>query len=338
MRICCLLLGALLFRWILPPASAAGNDEPQVILPEPAYHFEITGISEPVEHVFTFKNNTKDTLQPAQIQVTPPLVVPNISARVLPGQEGMLRFRLGEPRPLGEYEGLIEVDFKNPAVSNITFEVTGHITPLIEVKPLPAFFIATQRGQAKEASVELINHGKEPLQIEGIDSPSRRFTLHLATNEPGQRYTLSLKLNGEGKAGHMAEPITLHRSNSRQPAFQITANTLIFERVHTFPEEVDFGIIDAERARADQLRGRMPTQVLMVYQEGGTNFQVTAKTDLPFAQIDTQPAKSGKQVQVEIRLKPEHLNPGEFEGHVQLLSNDPEFSELEIPIKGEVRD
>jgi len=48
---------------------------------------------------------------------------------------GMVRVSLGEPRPAGDYDGFIEIDFKNPGISNIAFEVTGRITPLIEAKP-----------------------------------------------------------------------------------------------------------------------------------------------------------------------------------------------------------
>src|SRR6516165_7522004 len=151
--------------------AAVENAEPQVSLLEPGYHFEIRGISEPVEHIVQFRNNTKETIEAARIKVTPPLAVPNISARVLPGELGMMRFTLGEPRPVGEYEGLIEVDFKNPGVSNITFEVTGTITPLIEAKPFPAFFVATGRGQPKETSIQLINHDTRPLMITGIECP-----------------------------------------------------------------------------------------------------------------------------------------------------------------------
>src|SRR2546422_3708129 len=74
----------------LGPVAGAENQEPQVSLLEPSYHFQITGISEPVEHIFQFKNNTKETVEIGGIKVTPPLTVPNISARVFPGQVGML--------------------------------------------------------------------------------------------------------------------------------------------------------------------------------------------------------------------------------------------------------
>jgi len=324
---------------LLPLGAVVGaeNDESQVTLLDPSYHFEITGTSEPVEHIFQFRNNTKETLEAGAIKVTPPLLVPNISARVLPGELGMLRFLLGEPRPVGEYDGLIEVDFKNPGISNITFEVTGKITPLIEAKPFPSFFVATGRGQSKEASILLINHDTQPLEITGLECASTRFSLRLETNQLGQQYTLFLKLSGEGKTGRSADRITLHTSNKKEPVLLIAANTFIHERVHTFPEELDFGTMEASQVRTNEALRKTLTQVLMVYQDRGTNLQVTARTDLPFLTVRSEPSLTGKQVQVEVALKPQDLVAGDFQGHLQLLTNDPEFPRMEINVRGQVR-
>jgi len=316
----------------------AENEQPQVSLPEPSFHFEITGISEPVEHTFAFRNNTTETLEAGAIKVTPPLAVPNLSKRVLPGELGILRFRLDEPRPVGDYQGFIEVDFKNRGISNIIFEVTGKITPLIEAKPFPAFFVATGRGQPKEASIQLINHDVEPLSITGIESQSSRFSLRLETNQLGQVYTLFLKLPGQGKTGRIAEAITLHTSSQKEPLLLIGANTFIHERVHTFPEDLDFGTMDGAQVKTNETLRKTLTQILMVYQDdGGTNFQVTARSDLPFLTTRAEPSSTGKQVQIEVALNTERLPAGDFHGHVELVTNDREFPKMEINVKGQIR-
>jgi hypothetical protein len=315
----------------------AQNAVPQVSLPEPSFHFEITGMSEPVEHIFTFRNNTAEILESASLSVTPPLAVLNLSKRVPPGEQGILRFQLGEPRPVGDYKGLIEVGFTNKGVSNVTFEVTGKVTPLIETKPFPAFFVATGRDQPKEASLQLINHDAQPLEIISLESPSGRFSLRLETNQPGQVYTLFLKLPGLGKPGRVAEPITLRTSNKKEPAVLISANTYIHERVHTFPEDLDFGTMDGAAVKTNETLRTTLKQVLMVYQDGGTNLQVAAKTDLPFLSTRVEPSPTGKQVQIEVALNAHDLPAGDFQGNLELLTNDREFPKLEIKLKGQVR-
>jgi len=332
--------GSILLSVVLLSAPAllpAQELLPQVSLPEPSFHFEILGRSEPVEHTFAFVNNTTETLEAIALKATTPLAVPDLSKRVLPGQLGILHFRLDEPRPVGDYQGFIEVDFKNPDISNITFEVTGKITPLIEVKPFSAFFVATARHHAKEASLQLINHEAQPLAITAIDCPSQRFSLRLETNQLGQNYTLFLKLPGEGETGRMSAPVTLHTSSQKEPVLLIDANTYIYERVHTFPDDLDFGTMDCAKVRTNEKLRKSLTQILMVYQDGGTNFQVTAKTDLPFLTTRAEPSVTGKQVQIEVALNPDELRVGDFQGHLQLVTNDREFRTMEINVKGQVR-
>src|SRR5207248_8385807 len=119
---------------------------------------------------------------------------------------------------------------------------------------------------------------------------SARFSLRLETNQPGERYTLFLKLKGEGKIGRSSDTITLHTSNKKQPVLLIGANTFIHGRVHTFPEDLDFGTIEAAQVKTNDALRKTLTQVLMVYQDSGTNFQVTAKTDIPFLHIHEEPS------------------------------------------------
>jgi len=335
MRASSILLSVVL---VCSPALLSAQEVlPQVSLPEPSFHFEILGKSEPVEHTFAFVNNTSETIEAIALRVTPPLAVPTLTKRVRPGQLGILQFRLDEPRPLGDYQGFIEVDFKNPGISNITFEVTGKITPLIEVKPFSAFFVATARGRPKEASIQLVNHETNPLAITAIECPSHRFSLRLETNQLGQSYTLFLKLPGEGETGRMSAPITLHTSSQKEPVLLIDANTYIYERVHTFPDDLDFGTMDSARVRTNETLRKSLTQILMVYQDGGTNFQVTARTDLPFLTTHAEPSATGKQVQIEVAVNPDHLRTGDFQGHLELVTNDRQSPRLTIPVKGQIR-
>jgi len=65
----------------------------------------------------------------------------------------MVRFRLGDPRPVGDYTGFIQVDFRILAFSNITFEITGRITPLMEAKALSRLFVTTGRRSEQGGSI-----------------------------------------------------------------------------------------------------------------------------------------------------------------------------------------
>jgi hypothetical protein len=117
----------------------------------------------------------------------------------------------------------------------------------------------------------------------------------------------------------------------------IGASTFIHERVHTFPEELDFGTLDGAQVKTNETLRKTLTQILMVYQDGGTNFQVTAKTDIPFLTTHAVPSATGKQVQIEVAVNPDELPSGDFQGHLDLVTNDREFTRMRINVKGQVR-
>jgi len=324
------LIPALLF--VADPLFA---DQNPLQVSEQSFSFEISDPAEPVNHTFDFFNSGSETIQVARIAVTDPLSVVKVLSKIPPGQGGQLMVSLGTPRQLGEYQGAIEITFKNKDLAPLRLPFTGKITPVIEVRPLPAFFVSTGRGQTKEASLQLINHDKEPLEITGIECASTRFSLRLETNHLGEDYTLFLKLSGAGKPGRSVDRIALRTTNRKQPVLLIRANTFIHDRVHTFPEELDFGTMELAQVKTNTTLRETLRQVLMVYQDGGTNFQVIAYSDLPFLKVSSQPA--GKQVQVELELKPEELRPGDFQGHLELATSDPDFPKMEINVKGQVR-
>src|SRR5204862_7194189 len=131
-------------------------------------------------------------------------------------------------------------------------------------KCVPAVFVATGRGQSDEAVLQLINHDAVPLEITRIESPISRFSVRLEKNQVGERYTFFLKLDGAGKPGRAADRITLHTSNKKEPVLLIGANTFIHERVHTFPEDLDFGTIEAAQVQTNDALRKTLTQFLMV--------------------------------------------------------------------------
>src|SRR5262245_31935758 len=102
---------------------------------EHSFTFEIFDPAAPVIHAFDFHNSGSDTIQVARIAVTDPLKVIKVLSKVPPGEGGQLIVSLGTPRQLGEYEGAIEITFKNKDLAPMRLAFTGRITPVIKVRP-----------------------------------------------------------------------------------------------------------------------------------------------------------------------------------------------------------
>jgi hypothetical protein len=325
-------IGAILNLMALS-CLVCGETQPASKADERTFRFEGVGMHERLEHTFAFENTGSDLLQVGKVSLSPPLECVKVTSKVSPGETGRVTIRLGEPRKKGDYEGQVELAFKNPGMSNLLFHVAGKIAPVIECVPMSAFFVSTQRGEPKRASIQIFNREKEPLEILRVEHASSRFTTELETVQAGQRYALTLSLKADGKPGRLTEPITLVTSSKKEPAVKIQANTLIKERVYTFPDTLDFGLIRIQDLKSRPQLEEWLAQNLMVYQNGGKDFRITARTDVPFLKLAPEASKLQDRYEIKVEVIPEKLKPGRIDSSIAIETNDPEFSSLEIPVK-----
>jgi len=314
-----------------PPVLSA-ESEIRLRVSERSFNFGAVLEDESVTHTFEIENVGREPLEITNVLASAPLFFKNVRKQILPGERRSISISLGIPRSPGEYEGGVEVAFKNPGLTDVVFEVSGRIVPLIEFSPFPVFFVATQRGQSKQTKIDITNHEPDPLEIYRIEHSGTRFTTELKAVEPGQRYTLTLTLDGKGAPGKASELIKLFTSSKKKPVIQVQANTYIKDRVYTFPGTLDWGRIRLGELKAQPTLTNYLSQTLMVYQNGGTNFQVTARTASPFLRLSTEPSKFKDRYEITVNLVPERLRGGSVDSRIVIATNDKEFPTLEVPI------
>jgi hypothetical protein len=290
-----------------------------------------------IEQVISFSNPTNDVLEIENINLTPPLRAEDISFLILPGMEGSFKLVLGEDRIPGEFEGLIQVNFKANAFPPITFEVEGYVIPPIEFKPYAAFFVATHSGKQKSADIEIINHRKQPLLLTAAQSDSDRFSTKLETIEEGQHYRLTLILDGSAEAGKKKGEITLLTDPPMDEPLRVQANTFIRESVYTFPEFVDLGTLPLKVATDKDIVQKL-SQTLMVYRPETTDFEIEASVDRDFLALKSERGPQGDRFQLTLTLIPEKVKPGKIDCSVRIETNDKNFNVLEIPVTGFILD
>jgi hypothetical protein len=81
----------------------------------------------------------------------------------------------------------------------------------------------------------------------------------------------------------------------------------------------------------------MAAQTLMIYQRGGTDFDVKLSTDLPEVNLRWVRGPGKDRYQATISLAKGKLKPGVLQGSLFIETNDPEFSSLTIPLRGTIR-
>jgi hypothetical protein len=257
------------------------------------------------------------------------LLVTRQTHEVAPGAEGTIHFKLDTANLAGKFKGAMLVFLNDPALPQAILAFEGTVVSAIELSPMRAFFLSGLRGRGGLAAIEIVNHESEPLRIEKVEHPNERFTTQLETLKPGQRYRLTLTLKPDGPGGKSTDTILLRTSSKKLPEIKVDANTYLYEKVRTFPDVLDFGTLRATDTGHEAL-------TLMIYQEGGSDFQVKLSSDIPALDLKYERGPKGDRYQATISLLGDKTRPGPIEGTILIETNDPEFTKLSVPIHGAI--
>jgi Protein of unknown function (DUF1573) len=310
-------------------SAGATSNEPKAIFPAARFEFGEVLSGAVVEHDFTLSNPGSTPILIEKVSMTTPLLVTEMPHAVAPGAEGRIHLKLDTENLEGKFEGTILVFLNDPGLPPERLAFSGRIVSPIELSPRPGFFVSGQSDKGNLAAIEIVNHESEPLRIEKIEHPVERFTTQLETLEPGRHYRLILTLKPDGPQGRATGTILIRTSSKRMPVLKVGANTYLYERVHTFPDVVDFGKLRA----GDTGRAAI---VLMIHQEGGTDFKVQLSTDVPGLSLHSERGPKGDQYQAEATLSLERIPVGPIKGSIFIDTNDAQFPRVSVPVNGKI--
>lgn len=298
------------------------------------FHFGTVPQGTHVEHRFPLRNAGAQPLRITNVQITPPLQLARMPAAVPAGSNGSLALTLDTSNIHGDYSGELLVGIDGEA-SPRAFSLTGHVNPPIEILPRPAVFLSTPKGVEKSAALDIINHEAEPVTLSIRTPPTAAYSARLHAIAPGRRYRLTVTIPATAAAGRHSDRLELASSSTLKPIVGIGVNTLVRERVHTFPDSVDFGQLKLSDLRRDPTSA-LGTQTLMVYQAKGKAFSATPHSTVAGIALAAEPGSQGDRVQVTASLRAEDLTPGAITGTITVRTNDPDFPQLLVPVTGEI--
>ena len=321
---------------VLAPLAGAVSAEWALRVPEPRFDFGTAVQGKLISHRFALKNEGTTALRIQGITATAPLLPGRISVHIGPGAEIAIPVEIDTSKLNGPFEGTIVIGLNDRDLPEVRLTVTGRVVPPIEVTPRPALFAATQRGQAKEAFVDIVNHEAEPLTIEAVEHPTERFTTRLETVEAGRRYRLHLSLNPNGPAGKHKDKIRIRTAGANRAPLMIPTYTNLRERVYTFPDAVDLGALRLAEVEARPGVLAETAQTLMVYRPGRSDFEVKMRTDLPEVDLQWERGPQGDRYQARVMLLKDKVKPGPITGSILIETNDAQFPLLTVPVTGAI--
>ena len=291
-----------------------------------------------VEHEFILKNDGTSLLELTRTSMTSPILATSLPRNVEPGSQVTLRFKLDTSSLDGPFDGHILLFLSGPDNPEIRLAFEGQVVRSIEASPMPEVYLATELGQPKEGSVELINHDTEPFQVLGIDGAGAKLETRVQTLEAGRRYRLLVNVSGKAPLGRRSDTLMVKTSSPTTPLVKITVNTYVHDAVYTFPDSVDLGDLPLNAIQADPGLLQRSVQTLMVYQVGGTQFKVSPSTDVPGLILQSEPGSAGDRWQITIAVDPARIKPGPIRGSIVIQTNDPKHAKLRVPVSGSILD
>jgi hypothetical protein len=320
---------------VLSPTAGAVSAERALWVLGARFDFGTAVQGKVIRHRFALKNDGPTALRIQGITATAPLLPGRIPVHIGPGAEVAIPVAIDTSKLNGPFEGDIVIGLDDRDLPEVRLTVTGRVVPPIEVTPRPALFAATQRGQAKEAFVDIVNHEADPLTIEAVEHPTERFTTRLETVEAGRRYRLHLSLNPNGPAGKHKDNIRIRTAGANRAPLMIPTYTNLRERVYTFPDAVDLGALRLAEVEARPGVLAETAQTLMVYRPG-SDFEVKMRTDLPEVDLQWERGPQGDRYQVRVMLLKDKLKPGPITGSILIETNDAQFPSLTVPVTGAI--
>jgi hypothetical protein len=314
----------------IPLIAAVLATPPKPAFDEQAFDFGrvVRGLA--VVHEFVMRNDGTVPLVVSRITMTTPLVVSKVPGEIVPGASTRIPVRLDTTQLGGYFEGRILVFLAGTAEPEV-LRFEGRVVESVEVSPRPAFYVGARRGEARQASLEIISHEPEPLAIHAVDYPPMRFTTRIETLDPGRRFRLTLIINPDGPGGRHRDVITVRTSSKNHPVLKIGANTYLRERVYAFPEEVDFGTVTARAAGALE-------HTVIVRSVEATGFHIRTASDIPFLTLRSERVSEADGYQLTVGIDAKAIRAGSLHGKLLIHTNDEEFPLLEVPVSGVILD
>jgi hypothetical protein len=318
------------------PAAADGS---KAVALEAVYDFGAIDQGATVSHSFTIRNDGTAPLTVARIDLSQPGMKSRFGRTIPPGAEGRITIQWDVTRMSGDVMADAVVHFENPGQPRLTLTIKGTITPPIEIRPAPAVFFSVYRDETAEQAITIVNNEERPLRIGAIRPEGEHFLAELATIEAGRVYEIRVKVPRGLPPGRYMETLLVDTDHPRRQQLRIGVNVFVKNDLHATPEFVDFDHISAEQLRRADLAKLLGQTVTLRKRQG--QFRITGiSTDVRGLRIERSPApveSSAAAFRIDVGVEPGAIQPGSLEGSIRISTDDKEFPELRIPVRGMVK-
>ena len=138
------------------------------------------------------------------------------------------------------------------------------------------------------------------------------------------------------RIGHTSHALLVETDHPRRQQLKIGVNIFVKDNLYASPEFVDFGEVRSEELR-NPLLNKLLVQSFMMKKRRGTFTITDISSTVSGLGMASDPAGASDSFRVDVSLIPAQVQPGSLESTIRIRTDDSDFPELLIPIRGFVR-
>jgi len=310
----------------------------QVDVSSDSANFGQVNQGESVSVKFQIRNSGTKPLTITGLEFSMPDMNARVKQEIDAGSSAEILINWDTSRLRGEVKGQAVLTINDPQTPEIVLTLRGKVVPSIEILPRPAVYISQFSGEGKSASLRIRNNRQRRLNLVRLESMGKHFQAKYKELEEGKLFEITITIPAETPIGRYRESLLVHTDDPELERIHLEVNALVKADIFINPEVVDFGRVSRARIQSNPEVIEFLTQTIVINRREGEMSITAVKTDIPFIWVKHEPEGRSAAFRLDAGLKPETLVNGRFEGQVILSTDDPGFSELRIPVKGEISD
>lgn len=310
---------------------------PLLQLDESSYDLGIIKKGMEFGYGFIFKNKGEENLSllkaipnsPGEIKVSMPKEIPA-------GEEGTIHISQDSNKIRGKNILQVIIQTDDPDRSQVLLTLSGYVQWPVEILPKPRALMKVQKGKSEKRNLALVNHTEIPLKIEKIEFDENLFGVKTKEVEEGKRFELEVFSQENAPVGEHRKSIFFYTNIPDAPKVGMAAWLKVQERIFTNLEEIDFG----ERPLSEFMDPKiveLTNEIVLINGMSTPGFKVLeVECNIDFVGAKLDPIAKNRVHRVDVFFQPEKAKKGTFEGDLTILTNDEEFKQIVLPIRGKL--
>jgi hypothetical protein len=314
-----------------------GGEAGPAFLPETHHDFGTIRQGVTARHGFVIRNRGDRPLVIERLEFSRPGMTARFPAAVPAGGEGTITVSWDTSQARGQVESEAVANLGDPTQARVRLVLTAIVKPGVEVLPYPAVFVSVFAGDSAERSLVIVNNDEQPLTITGVEAAGPHCRARVETEETGKRYRIIVVVPAGVPAGRYREQVFVETDHPERSRLTIPVNVFVKAEVYANPEAVDFGVVPLAHLAKEPGVLQLLTQTVMVKKRAGPFAIEKISSDLVSVDVRQTPAARSSAFRLDVGLVRQRLRPGPIAGTIRVTTDDAEFPEILIPVRGELK-